>query len=127
MNWITNYVILLFQDHDRDDGVVAQRTEVVEGISWDVDNIADLLAPAIDKLKGFFSLDWSNKQDKDQLGADNLEAIAGDSSTTEEFDISAFLRKTFPWRYVSEEKTGSSSRSSKFASRQDLREQEEEA
>ncbi|CAM6119782.1 unnamed protein product [Calypogeia fissa] len=97
-----------------------QRTEVVEG-PWDVD-LSDLLAPAIDRIKGFFKgrrkrtssstspgpKSSSDKTDTSQSGSnEGVETLEVDgkipsldsSPDDGEFDVDRFLKEKFPWRY----------------------------
>lgn len=86
---------------------------------WDVD-FSDLLAPAIDRIKGFFkgarrnsSLPSKSTSSDDTVepsqrgsneGETGLDAdVRGPSvdlpSTDAEFDVDSFLKKKFPWKY----------------------------
>ncbi|BBN09994.1 hypothetical protein MPTK1_5g00100 [Marchantia polymorpha subsp. ruderalis] len=90
-----------------------QRTEVVDEVPWDVD-LSDMLAPAIDKIKGFFRVNQrpsernDGSSDFEDRGTEGLNLAGGttgmDSQSfvnDEEFDVERFLREKFPWKYGS--------------------------
>ncbi|KAL2631794.1 hypothetical protein R1flu_016480 [Riccia fluitans] len=95
-----------------------QRTEVVDGPSWDVD-LSNVLAPAIDKIRGFFKVDQQrppvtggepSSQSDDSAGNENSSSegrrtdIGLDSfSADEDFNVDLFLREKFPRMYGSRE------------------------
>ncbi|KAL3678913.1 hypothetical protein R1sor_021869 [Riccia sorocarpa] len=89
---------------------IQQRTEVVDELSWDVD-LSDMLAPAIDKIRGFFKVDQRppvpgepSSQSETAASVNSLEGrtnVVPDAD--EEFDVDLFLREKFPRKYGSRE------------------------
>lgn len=86
---------------------------MVDEVPWDVD-LSDMLAPAIDKIKGFFRVNQrpsernDGSSDFEDRGTEGLNLAGGttgmDSQSfvnDEEFDVERFLREKFPWKYGS--------------------------
>ncbi|KAL3689769.1 hypothetical protein R1sor_016078 [Riccia sorocarpa] len=83
-----------------------QRTEVVDELSWDVD-LSNMIAPAIDKIRGFFGVDQRppGEPSSPSETAENVSSLEGRASAgpdaDEEFDVDLFLRTKFPRKYGS--------------------------
>ncbi len=81
-----------------------QRTEVVDDIPWNM-NLNDMLAPAISRIKGLLNLEdrfpWSKSATKktSQAGPEESRRLENLQRADEEFDVEAFLKEKFPWRY----------------------------